>query len=130
MDGAPYPDIAQTMAALRERGRPVAVFTGASTRAAQILLGAAGLEADIVIGGDQVDRPKPAADGMLLAARRLTRRPRTWWVTPPWTSRPLGHVSLFAKPECDGAAEDDAASVDGGEFVVAVGQSRAIACGR
>jgi len=70
-----YPGVAQTMAALRERGRAVAVFTGASTRAAQILLGAAGLEADIVIGGDQVERPKPAADGMLLAARRLSTAP-------------------------------------------------------
>lgn len=70
-----YPGVAETLAALRARGLPVAVFTGASTRAARILLRAADLDADIVIGGDQVDRPKPAADGMLLAAQRLVTAP-------------------------------------------------------
>jgi phosphoglycolate phosphatase len=53
----------------------VAVFTGASTRAARILLRAANLDVDIVLGGDQVERPKPAADGMLLAAQRLATAP-------------------------------------------------------
>ncbi|GAA1610793.1 HAD family hydrolase [Actinoplanes couchii] len=70
-----YPGVLATLAALREKGRPVAVFTGASTRSARILLAAAGIDADVVIGGDQVSRPKPAPDGMLLAARRLGTRP-------------------------------------------------------
>jgi len=72
---AAYPGVAETLAAIRAKGLPVAVFTGASTRAARVLLRAATLDADIVIGGDQVDRPKPAADGMLLAAQRLTTAP-------------------------------------------------------
>jgi phosphoglycolate phosphatase len=70
-----YPGILTTLATLRAKGQPVAVFTGASTRSAQILLAAAGINADIIIGGDQIPRPKPAADGMLLAAQRLDTRP-------------------------------------------------------
>lgn len=70
-----YPGVAETLTALRTKGLPVAVFTGASTRAARILLRAANLEADILIGGDQVDRPKPAPDGMLLAAQLLATAP-------------------------------------------------------
>jgi HAD superfamily hydrolase (TIGR01509 family) len=64
----PYPGITRVLAQLRAAGRAVAVFTGASSRAARILLGAAGLSADVVVGGDQVSQPKPAADGLLLAA--------------------------------------------------------------
>ncbi|MFE3414894.1 HAD family hydrolase [Streptomyces mirabilis] len=56
---------------LRESGRPVAVFTGASSRAAAMLLRAAGLDIDVLIGGDHVQRPKPAGDGLLLAAEQL-----------------------------------------------------------
>ena len=59
------------LAALRTRGHPVAVFTGASSRAAAILLTSAGVAVDLVVGGDQVRRPKPAGDGLLLAASRL-----------------------------------------------------------
>jgi len=70
-----YPGVVETLAALRAKGLPVAVFTGASTRAARILLRAANLDVDIVLGGDQVERPKPAADGMLLAAQRLATAP-------------------------------------------------------
>ena len=47
------------------------VFTGASSRAATILLRAAGIAVDVLVGGDEVTRPKPAADGLLLTARRL-----------------------------------------------------------
>lgn len=70
-----YPGVAATLIALREQGLPVTVFTGASTRAARILLRVANIAADIVIGGDQVGRPKPAPDGVLLAARRLAVGP-------------------------------------------------------
>jgi HAD superfamily hydrolase (TIGR01509 family) len=70
-DIGPYPGVADVLAALRRRGHPVAVFTGASSRAAQILLASAGVAADLVIGGDQVQRPKPAGDGLLLTASRL-----------------------------------------------------------
>jgi HAD superfamily hydrolase (TIGR01509 family) len=67
----PYPEAADVLAALRARGHPVAIFTGTSSRAAAMLLASAGLDADVVIGGDLVRRPKPAGDGLMLAATRL-----------------------------------------------------------
>jgi HAD superfamily hydrolase (TIGR01509 family) len=71
----PYDGVADVLDALRGRGHPVAVFTGASSRAAALLLAAAGLAVDILIGGDQVARPKPAPDGLVLVADRLGNRP-------------------------------------------------------
>ncbi|MFG2691626.1 HAD family hydrolase [Streptomyces sp. NPDC048405] len=68
---APYPGVADVLDSLRERGRAVAVFTGASSRAGATLLKAAGLDVDVLIGGDHVQRPKPAGDGLFLAANRL-----------------------------------------------------------
>jgi HAD superfamily hydrolase (TIGR01509 family) len=68
---APYPDAAGVLATLRARGQPVAIFTGTSSRAAAMLLASAGLRADLLIGGDLVQRPKPAGDGLVLAAARL-----------------------------------------------------------
>ncbi|WP_329460974.1 HAD family hydrolase [Streptomyces sp. NBC_01431] len=56
---------------LRAQGHALAVFTGNSTRAAGALLKAAGLDADVLIGGDQVSRPKPAPDGILVAADEI-----------------------------------------------------------
>jgi HAD superfamily hydrolase (TIGR01509 family) len=67
----PYPDVATTLSELRARGHVVAVFTGASRRAAGLLLAAAGLTADVLVGGEEVARPKPAPDGLVLAAARL-----------------------------------------------------------
>ena len=68
---AAYPGVAEVLRALRALGQPIAVFTGASRRAAGILQAAAGLAADLLIGGDQVHHPKPAADGLLLAAQGI-----------------------------------------------------------
>ncbi|WP_432541482.1 GNAT family N-acetyltransferase [Kineococcus sp. SYSU DK002] len=67
----PYPGVAQTLDDLRAAGHRVAVFTGAAVRGARTLLRAAGLQVDVLIGGDLVERPKPAPDGLLLAARTL-----------------------------------------------------------
>ncbi|MFE5374981.1 HAD family hydrolase [Streptomyces mirabilis] len=68
---APYSGVVDALGTLRESGRAVAVFTGASSRAAAMLLKAAGLTVDILIGGDHVQRPKPAGDGLILAAEQL-----------------------------------------------------------
>lgn len=67
-----YPGIRETLAALEGRV-PLAVFTGASTRACRILLEAAGLSArfDVFVGADEVTRSKPHPDGILLACERL-----------------------------------------------------------
>ncbi|GGR40239.1 HAD family hydrolase [Streptomyces aurantiogriseus] len=70
-EGAPYPGVVDVFAALRAQGRALAVFTGASSRAAGMLLRSAGLHVDVLIGGDHVSRPKPAPDGVLLAAKEL-----------------------------------------------------------
>jgi HAD superfamily hydrolase (TIGR01509 family) len=68
---ATYPGVAEVLRELRARGLPIAVFTGASRRAAAILLAAGGVTADVLVGGDQVRHPKPAADGLLLAAQAI-----------------------------------------------------------
>lgn len=66
-----YPDVLDALAGLRERGHRVAVFTGAAVRGARSLLGAAGIDVDVLVGGDMIDRPKPAPDGLRLAAQLL-----------------------------------------------------------
>ncbi len=75
VDVASYPEVADTFAALKAQGRALAVFTGASTRAAGMLLKAADLPVDVLIGGDKVARSKPAPDGILLAATELGIEP-------------------------------------------------------
>lgn len=67
----PYGGVAEVLSALRARGHRLAVFTGASRRAAVMLLTGAGIGVDVLVGGDEVRHPKPAGDGLLLAARRL-----------------------------------------------------------
>ncbi len=68
---AAYPGVRDALRALQASGHPVAVFTGASTRAAAMLLASAGVSVDVLVGGDEAARPKPAPDGVLLAADRL-----------------------------------------------------------
>lgn len=66
-----YPEILDTLRAWRESGQRVAVFTGAAVRGARTLLGAAGIEVDVLVGGDLVERPKPAPDGLYRTAELL-----------------------------------------------------------
>ncbi|MGW0226581.1 HAD family hydrolase [Streptomyces tendae] len=66
-----YPGVREVFEVLHTQGRVRSVFTGARTRAASMLLRSAGLRADLVIGGDQIQHPKPAPDGILLAADKL-----------------------------------------------------------
>jgi HAD superfamily hydrolase (TIGR01509 family) len=72
---APYPGVTEALAGLRARGHRIAILTGTSSRAASILLAAAGVSADLVIGGDQVRLPKPAGDGLALVASKLSVSP-------------------------------------------------------
>jgi HAD superfamily hydrolase (TIGR01549 family) len=73
---AVYPGIVEVLEAMRPQVR-LAVFTGASRRAAGILLTATGLSKffDEVVGGDEVANAKPAPDGVLEACRRLSVLP-------------------------------------------------------
>ncbi len=66
-----YPGVHDVLGKLRAGGHAVAVFTGASRRAAAMLLASAGVSVDVLVGGDDAGRPKPAPDGVLLAAERL-----------------------------------------------------------
>ena len=72
----PYAGMTAALGALRSAGGAIAVCTGASQRAAAMLLAAAGLTADVLVGGDRVRRAKPAPDGLLLVAAELGIRPR------------------------------------------------------
>jgi phosphoglycolate phosphatase/AHBA synthesis associated protein len=68
----PYPGIADALAALAAR-LPLAVATGATRRAAELILGRAGLRQhfEAVVGGDDVAAPKPSPDCIELACLRL-----------------------------------------------------------
>jgi HAD superfamily hydrolase (TIGR01509 family) len=68
----PYPGIRETLERLRGRVG-LGVFTGANRESAMILLEATGLADSfgVVVGGDQVERVKPAPDGVLVACRAL-----------------------------------------------------------
>ena len=68
---APYEGVEGVLAELRTLGHTLVVFTGASTRAATMLLAAAAIEVDLLIGGDQIRQPKPAPDGLIAVAHRL-----------------------------------------------------------
>jgi HAD superfamily hydrolase (TIGR01549 family) len=69
---AAYPGIPETLEEL-QRVVPLAVFSGASVRACEILLRTAGLHQFFraIVGGDEVGQPKPQPDGIALACRRL-----------------------------------------------------------
>ncbi|GAB3681630.1 HAD family hydrolase [Angustibacter aerolatus] len=74
LDGAhlqPYDGVPEALQALRDAGQQVVVFTGNATRGAQVLFASAGVEVDLLVGGDQVARPKPAPDGLHEVAARL-----------------------------------------------------------
>jgi HAD superfamily hydrolase (TIGR01509 family) len=72
----PYPGIEATLERLRGRVG-LGVFTGANHESAMILLEATGLAGnfDVVVGGDEVERVKPAPDGVLAACRALGVEP-------------------------------------------------------
>ncbi len=72
-----YPGMADTLADVAARV-PVGVFTGASHRAAEILLDRVGLLGHfrVVLGGDEIPRPKPHPDGVELACQLLGLDPR------------------------------------------------------
>ena len=72
-DLAPYPGVVEALDELERQDLAVAVFTGADVVSLEMLLQGTGLRDrfEVVTGGDEVERPKPAPDGLLLTARRL-----------------------------------------------------------
>ena len=69
----PYPGIEDALDVLNERGIRLALFTGADLRSVEILLGRTSIRDrfEVVTGGDEVARAKPAPDGIVLTCRRL-----------------------------------------------------------
>lgn len=72
----PYPEVATLIERLKH-DHPLAVFSGASREACELLLRSADLARffDTIVGGDEAPRPKPFADGFLLACSRLEVHP-------------------------------------------------------
>jgi HAD superfamily hydrolase (TIGR01509 family) len=68
-----FPGIPELLDELAGAGLRLGVFTAATRRVATEMLAAAGIDArfEVVVAGDEVDRPKPAPDGLLLAQKRL-----------------------------------------------------------
>ena len=67
---------AELVAWLDERRLPWGVVTNAHLRLARARLGAAGIEAPVIVSFDDVERGKPHPDGYLLGVRRLGVEPR------------------------------------------------------
>ena len=67
-----YPGMRAVVEKLAER-LPLAVYTGASARACAVLLDRTGLRRffSVVVGGDEVERPKPDPEGLRVVADRL-----------------------------------------------------------
>jgi len=69
----PFPGVIEMLDALSRSGYRLGVLTTATRRAATSMLTAAGLAGyfPVVVGGDDVSRPKPAPDGLELSCRQL-----------------------------------------------------------
>lgn len=72
----PFHGVRAMLDALARQGYALGVFTAATRRAATSALSAAQLDGRfaVVVAGDEVHRPKPAADGLLLACLQLGAR--------------------------------------------------------
>lgn len=74
---APRPGAAELVAALREAGVPVGLASNSPRAFVERVLRSSGMEGrfDVVLGADEVARPKPAPDLYLEACRRLGADP-------------------------------------------------------
>ena len=72
----PYPGLPAALEQLSVRV-PLALFTGADLESVDILLTATDLRRHfkVIVGGDEIEHPKPAPDGLLLACKRLAVEP-------------------------------------------------------
>ncbi|MFR9779691.1 HAD family hydrolase [Micromonospora sp. MS34] len=73
----PFPGVYDMLDTLRDHGYRLALYTSATRRAATGALATTRLAAyfPIVVCGDEVREPKPAAEGLVRACRRLGLRP-------------------------------------------------------
>jgi HAD superfamily hydrolase (TIGR01549 family) len=68
-----FAGVADMLDLLRRRRYKLGVYTAATRRAAAVMLDVTGLREffSVLVGGDEVSQPKPAAEGLLLACDRL-----------------------------------------------------------
>jgi HAD superfamily hydrolase (TIGR01509 family) len=73
----PFPGIPGMLSSLRREGYRLGIFTHATRRAAAMTLAGTSLDHSrlLVVGGEEVARPKPAPDGLRLACQRLNVDP-------------------------------------------------------
>ncbi|MEE1822820.1 HAD family hydrolase [Streptomyces sp. BE20] len=71
----PMPGARELVGLLRAEGLVLGICTGRSRAHARLLLDACGLPLDLTVAREDAARPKPAADGLLLALRRLGLAP-------------------------------------------------------
>jgi phosphoglycolate phosphatase len=77
VDSRLYDGVPRTLAALKARRKPLAVVTNKLERVSRRLVEAAGIASyfDVVICGDEVERPKPHPDLLLAACAALGTEP-------------------------------------------------------
>jgi HAD superfamily hydrolase (TIGR01509 family) len=73
-------EVPAVFAALRARRMGSAVVTNSPAGMARLLLERAGATPDVLVGGTDVPRPKPAPDSVLHACRRLGVEPGAAWL--------------------------------------------------
>jgi HAD superfamily hydrolase (TIGR01549 family) len=72
-----FAGVADMLDLLKRRRYKLGVYTAATRRAAALMLDVTGLSEffSVLVGGDEVSQPKPAAEGILLACDRLRVSP-------------------------------------------------------
>ncbi|HEY3007717.1 MAG TPA: HAD family hydrolase [Micromonosporaceae bacterium] len=73
VDVEPFPGVRDMLRSLRSSGYRIGVYTSATRRAAWLLLARAGLDDAfaVVVGGDDVNSPKPAPHGLHMACHGM-----------------------------------------------------------
>lgn len=107
--------VPQMLSDLKARGVPLGVFTGAARRTTELLLESCGLTAlfDAVVAGDEVARPKPCAEGLLMVCDQLRLAPpNVVYVGDTQAdvdcAREAGCLAVVAGWACDAARIDGA----------------------
>lgn len=114
-----YPEMRKLVELLAAEGVAMAVASGSSREAIEVILGGTGLDAHLrtVVSADEVDRGKPAPDVFLEAARRLGAAPADCVVledaAPGATAAHAAGMRCVAVPYVTGQADDPAFATAG-----------------
>ena len=69
----PFPETKEVVEELKKRGKKLAIVSGNITNHIKLILELQGMEGlfDAIVGSDQLNKPKPEPDGILLACKKL-----------------------------------------------------------